>query len=93
MLQYLKLKIDFYKKQDNDAKRAINKDKYIDLEWFTDQINNHERCSLCCNSYYMVLDDHNNVLCNITADRVCNDIGHEKENCQLLCIECNRSKR
>ena len=85
MLQYLKLKIDFYKKQDNDAKRLINKDKYIDVEWFTDQINNHERCSLCCNSYYMVLDDHNNVLCNITADRVCNDIGHEKENCQLLC--------
>ena len=41
----------------------------------------------------MVLDDHNNVLCNISVDRVCNDIGHEKENCQLLCIECNRSKR
>ena len=93
LLQYLKLKIDFYKKQDIDAKRSINKETYIDVEWFTDQINCHERCSLCNVNYYMVLDESNNVFCNISVDRVDNDGFHSKDNCQLLCIECNKSKR
>ena len=93
LLQYLRLKTEFYKKQDMDAKRTINKDKHIDVEWFVDQINWHERCSMCNTNYYMVLDESNNIMCNISVERVCNDLCHEKENCQLLCIECNQKKR
>ena len=93
MVQYLKLKIDGYKRQDMDAKRKISKESYVDVEWFMDQINKHEICSLCNSKYYIVLDDNNDIRCNISIDRICNEISHEKENSHLLCIECNKSKR
>ena len=93
MTQYLKLKIDFYKRQDMDAKRDFEKIKYIDVSWFEDAISKADRCSLCCCSYYMVLGDCNNVMCNISVDRIDNEIRHHKDNCQLLCIECNKCKR
>ena len=45
--QYLKLKIDGYKRQDMDAKRQINKDKCIDLSWLCEQVRNNNNCSPC----------------------------------------------
>ena len=92
MLQFLKLKIDFYKRQDMDAKRNIKKETYIDVDWFVNEINCVDRCSLCNTQFYTVLDERNDVMCNISVDRLNNDICHEKDNCQL-CVECNRSKR
>ena len=93
LLQYLKLKIENYKRQDLDAKRKINRDKYVDIEWFTKEINGNEVCPLCNSKYYIVLDDNNDVRCNISIDRLDNTIPHIKENCHLLCIECNKCKR
>ena len=91
--QFLKLKIDFYKRQDMDAKRDILKDKYIDVAWFADAISQVDRCSLCGCKYYMVLDESNNIFCNISVDRLDNNGYHSKDNCHLLCIECNKSKK
>ena len=91
-LQYLKLKINYYKIQDMDAKRDITRDLYIDVSWFTEAINNTDRCSLCNCSYYMVLDENNTIMCNISVDRIQNESPHHKENCHLLCIECNCSR-
>ena len=91
-LQYLKLKINYYKIQDMDAKRDITRDLYIDVSWFTEAINNTDRCSLCNCSYYMVLDENNTIMCNISVDRIQNESPHHKENCNLLCIECNCSR-
>ena len=39
-IQYLKLKINYYKIQDMDAKRDIQRDLFIDVPWFTNAINN-----------------------------------------------------
>ena len=89
----MKLKIDGYKRQDLDAKRTICNEMYIDVEWFSDQIFTHQNCTLCNAKYYYVLDENNDIKCNISVDRLNNDIGHEKQNCHLLCIECNKSKR
>ena len=91
--QFLKLKIEGYKKQDIDAKRIINKQSFIDAEWLFDQVNKNDACALCNSRYYCVLDDKNDVKCNISVDRLNNDVGHEKDNCHLLCIESNKSKR
>ena len=90
--QYLKFKIDNYKKQDYDAKRNICQEKYIDVDWLSNKINNNEYCPLCHCKYYTSLDEENNVRCNISVDRINCELPHEKQNCHLLCIECNRSK-
>ena len=81
------MKINYYKIQDMDAKRDFQRNLYIDVPWFTEAINNTDRCPLCGNSFYMVLDGDNNVMCNITCDRIQNESPHHKDNCLLLCIE------
>ena len=37
-IQYLKMKINYYKIQDMDAKREFIKESYIDVPWFTEAI-------------------------------------------------------
>ena len=91
--QYFKMKIENYKKQDIEGKRDIDKKDYINTQWFYNEIDKNKQCSLCNVEYYTVLDENNNVCCNITADRIDNDVCHSKENCRLLCVECNRSKK
>ena len=46
LIQYLKLKIDNYKKQDTEAKRTICKEKYIDDYWLLNKIDNIDIKSL-----------------------------------------------
>ena len=92
-IQYLKMKINYYNIQDMDDKRDFQCDLYIIVPWFTEVIKNTDICSLCGNSFYMVLYGDNNVMCNITADRILNEIPHHKENCHLLCQYCNRWKK
>ena len=87
------MKINYYKIQDMDAKREFIKESYIDVPWFTEAINTADRCTLCNCSYYMVLDESNNIMCNISVDRLNNESPHHKDNCHLLCIECNKAKR
>ena len=91
--QFLKLKIDGYKRQDIEAKRTIDKEKYVDVDWFCHQVLNNERCTLCNCKYYIVTDERNQIMCNISIDRLDNDISHHKDNCHLLCVECNKSKK
>ena len=93
MTQYLKLKIDNYTRQDIEAKRNVSNEKYIDLDWLSNQIDKNIYCPLCHCKYYIALDEENNIRCNISVDRLENETSHEKENCHLLCIECNKSKK
>ena len=86
------MKINYYKVQDLDAKRDIIREQYIDVPWFTEAINNADKCTLCGCGYYMVLDESNNIMCNISVDRLNNESPHHKDNCQLLCQSCNCSK-
>ena len=76
-----------------DAKRPINKDKYIDLSWLCEQVPNHNNCSLCGYKYYYFLEERNYIRCNLSVDRLDDTIGHEKDNCHLLCVECNKCKK
>ena len=91
--QFIKLKIDGNKRQDIDAKRKIEKDKYVDVQWFSQQVLANDRCPLCCCKYYIVTDEKNKIMCNISIDRIDNRIAHHRDNCHLMCIECNKSKR
>jgi hypothetical protein len=91
--QFLKLKIDGYKRQDIEAKRKIDKEHFVDVDWFNNQISRCDHCPLCNCNFYIVTDERNDIRCNISIDRLCNDVSHHKDNCHLLCVECNKSKR
>ena len=72
--------MDGYKRQDIEAKRNIHKEKYVDVDWSSNRINKNEYCPLCGCKYYVVLEENNDIRCNITIDRLDNDKSHEKEN-------------
>ena len=91
--QYFKFKINNYIRQDKEAKREIDMTKYININWMYEQTIKYKQCSLCNVDYYMVLDKNNEIFCNMSVDRIDNNISHYKDNCRLLCVECNRSKR
>ena len=86
---YFKNKIENYKKQDRSAKRKINKDNYINVKWFLDNLG--KQC-IYCNEVlgYSVEDDK--VACNLTADRKNNNQPHDLDNIQPVCCHCNCSK-
>ena len=91
--QYFKFKINNYIRQDKEAKREIDMTKYININWMYEQTIKYKQCSLCNADYYMVLDKNNEIFCNMSVDRIDNNIIHYKDNGTLLCVECNRSKQ
>ena len=38
------------------------------------------------------IDLNNNITSNISADRIDNSKGHNKDNIKILCVDCNKKK-
>jgi hypothetical protein len=87
---YLKKKIDGYVEQDKNANREISKDNYITVDWLSNAIG--KRCSRCQDILSYEVSSFYNVRCNLTADRIDNDIGHELDNIKPMCVQCNTAK-
>ena len=71
---YFKTKIENHKKQDQEAKREINKNTYVTVDRFFEQIG-----KICPNGNKADLDyqfQGDSVTSNITADRICNSQAH-----------------
>ena len=83
---YFKNKIKGYKEQDRQAKREINKEKYINVDWLLNCINRN--CAFCGCHLYIGFED-GNVMTNITADRINNDDDHNINNIRPCCRWCN----
>jgi hypothetical protein len=60
--------------QDKKAKREINKDDYITVQWLKDSLG---KCCRKCKCAFNVSIRNCNVISDITANRKDNDIGHE----------------
>jgi hypothetical protein len=90
--QYFKKKIVGYIDQDKKAKRPINKDNYITVDWLVDAFG--RGCSNCNVPFtYSVSKNYNvNFSCELTADRIDNAVGHELDNIVPMCYTCNCSK-
>ena len=90
--QYFKKKIVGYIDQDKKAKRPINKDNYITVDWLVDAFG--RGCSSCNVPFtYSVSKNYNvNFSCELTADRIDNAVGHELDNIVPMCYTCNCSK-
>ena len=91
--QYFKLKIINYKKQDEKASRIIT-DDYIDVEWINNEFVKNKICGYdeCQNNLTVEIDEYNNIVSNISVDRINNKISHLKNNCCLMCVHCNCAK-
>jgi hypothetical protein len=87
---YLKKKINGYVEQDKNANREISKDNYITVDWLSNAIG--KRCSRCQDILSYEVSSFYNVRCNLTADRIDNDIGHELDNIKPMCVQCSTAK-
>lgn len=84
-------KIIGYMRQDALAKRAIDDAYYVDNAWVLNQSKKQcHRCSRCFE--VMNLNNKNDDL-DWTIDRIDNNLAHEKNNCTLMCLKCNITKK
>ena len=86
--QYLNKKIQGYKRQDRDANREIDDDKYIDITWLRDRMN---KCCNNCGEEFLIEKEKGIISSNLTAQRLDNTRGHEKNNIKAFCVYCNCS--
>lgn len=90
-VQYFQLKVDNYKRQDRKADRKIDEKKYIDADWFIDQIlKNQMKCHYCKCQMEITPPINGCIVSTITANRINNKKAHHKDNCAICCVECNR---
>ena len=90
LINYLKNKIEGYKRQDLKASRELNEDNYIDVDWCLDRLKG--TCQKCGSDFY--IEPKNGLLSsNFTAQRLDNLFAHTKDNCQSFCVYCNCSSK
>lgn len=84
-------KIVGYIRQDVSAHRGYNEKKYVDVDWVIKQSKfQMHRCS-CCNEVMNLRNDGG--MLDWTIDRIDNEMGHVKNNCTLMCLHCNITKK
>lgn len=86
--QYLNKKIQGYRKQDRDAKRKIDEETYINIEWLRDRMN--KSCSNC-GEEFLIEKERGSIISNLTAQRLNNSRCHSKDNIKAFCVYCNCS--
>ena len=91
--QYFRFKVESYKIQDKNKNRSWEIKEYVNEEWISEQFEKSSQCPLCFKSYELFINDNNNVISDLTVDRIDNNLPHIKTNCRLLCHHCNISKK
>ena len=87
---YFNNKVKNYKKQDNEAKREISKDNYVNADWFYE---NMEKCCEGCGNGFFYTVRNGNAFTNLTAQRKDNNFDHNLNNISPYCIYCNCSAK
>ena len=77
-------KIRSYKSQDKKRGMKWDKNHYITNSWINNQLKYNTSCESCFNTFTKD---------NLTIDRLYNNRPHTKNNCRLLCFNCNISKK
>ena len=92
LLKYLKKKLLGYKQQDI-KKNKLDNDKFISLEKIVELlVISKLKCFYCKKNIkiqYTEKRDYN----QWTLDRINNDLGHNKDNVKIACLECNLKRR
>jgi hypothetical protein len=86
---YFARKVKGYASQDREAKREIDKNNYVNVEWLMEAAN--KRCKSCRCDFYVNFDVGNTTT-KITAQRLDNSKDHNLDNIIPMCKWCNCCK-
>ena len=92
ILQQLGQKIGGYKAQDIH-KKLYSEAEFVDVEWTLDlmkKCNNH--CFYCKKTVHVLYENVREPL-QWTLERIDNDFGHNKNNVEIACLNCNLRRR
>ena len=90
LINYLKNKIDGYKKQDLKAGRDLNEKNYVDVNFCMERLRG--TCQKCGGDFHIEIKK-GALSSNFTCQRVDNEFSHTKDNCVAYCCYCNCSSR
>jgi len=88
----IKRKISSYKSQDINKKR-YEEDKFISFQEVILLMNEEEIKCYYCKCFMFILYEFARENKQWSLDRINNDLGHNKDNIVLSCLECNLKKR
>ena len=90
LINYLKNKIDGYKKQDMKAGRELNENNYVDVNFCMERLKG--TCQKCGGDFHIEIKK-GALSSNFTCQRVDNNFSHTKDNCVAYCNYCNCSSK
>lgn len=76
-----------YRLQDKKAGRDIDDDLFVTPSWIVDQYMENRMCKKCGAS----MSFEKNSKHKVTVNRVNNGLAHHISNCELMCLQCNRT--
>ena len=90
LINYLKNKIDGYKKQDMKAGRELNENNFVDVNFCMERLKG--TCQKCGGDFHIEIKK-GALSSNFTCQRVDNNFSHTKDNCVAYCNYCNCSSK
>ena len=90
LINYLKNKIDGYKKQDLKAGRELNENNFVDVNFCMERLKG--TCQKCGGDFHIEIKK-GALSSNFTCQRVDNNFSHTKDNCVAYCNYCNCSSK
>ena len=90
LINYLKNKIDGYKKQDLKAGRELNENNFVAVNFCMERLKG--TCQKCGGDFHIEIKK-GALSSNFTCQRVDNNFSHTKDNCVAYCNYCNCSSK
>ena len=92
ILRQIQNKMNGYKSQDG-IKNIFDLDNFVDMKYVLDMLIKCEmKCFYCENQVYVIYDNVREPR-QWTLDRMNNSIGHNKDNVEIACLNCNLKRR
>ena len=92
IINHVKTKIQSYKQQDT-IKKIYNEDEFINLEQVINLLQETKlKCHYCSCETFLLYEIVREMK-QWSLDRINNDIGHNKNNLVIACLECNLKRR
>lgn len=76
-----------YKHQDAKANRAIDESQFVTPDWILANYRKNKICR-CCGGF---MSFERGAACKVTVNRLDNSKAHIQDNCELLCLNCNKT--